>query len=246
MSAFVNFIQGNHLTTIIHNDTYPAISPIKVDLNGKRVLIIDTFEEFGRVLAISFAKAGASSIIISSHSDSAVLENAMAHAARAAGKKVPRVLSIETRLNTVESTGNAAALVEATFGGIDILVYNTTIPDNAKLLTDGEPESWSDTWSISIQYLCRWIRVFLPMMLRGGDKQIVISTGTLGVQQYGLETCRTAKLARLQFLEFVMEKYGDQGVLPFCIFPGNIAASASSEQVPEDLMHGSFLLRREQ
>lgn len=227
MSAFVNFIQGNHLTTIIHNDTYPAISPIKVDLNGKRVLIIDTFEEFGRVLAISFAKAGASSIIISSHSDSAVLENAMAHAARAAGKKVPRVLSIETRLNTVESTGNAAALVEATFGGIDILVYNTTIPDNAKLLTDGEPESWS-------------------MMLRGGDKQIVISTGTLGVQQYGLETCRTAKLARLQFLEFVMEKYGDQGVLPFCIFPGNIAASASSEQVPEDLMHGSFLLRREQ
>lgn len=82
-------------------------------------------------------------------------------------------------------------------------------------------------------------------MLRGGDKQIVISTGALGVQQYGLNELGTAKLARLRLVGFVMAKYGNQGVVPFCIFPGNVATRVLSEKVPEDLVHGtSFPLGR--
>lgn len=129
------------MTTLVHNDNYPAINPMKADLNGKRVLIVDTMGEFGRAMAISFAEVSASSIVISSDSDSTVLEKAITNAAQAAGRKARRIRSIETQVSSVGSIGNAAALVEATFAGVDTMIYNTTISGHAKLLTDSEPES---------------------------------------------------------------------------------------------------------
>ncbi|KAL9620356.1 MAG: hypothetical protein Q9204_008217 [Flavoplaca sp. TL-2023a] len=60
-------------------------------------------------------------------------------------------------------------------------------------------------------------------MLKGGDKQIV-NVGSVGAHCLvpGGSAYQPSKLAQLRFTEFICTEYGDQGVMAFCIHPGNV------------------------
>lgn len=61
---------GDYTTTSkVHNDTYDAISPSEADYSGKTVFINGASRGLGKEMALSFAKAGASNIVISARSD---------------------------------------------------------------------------------------------------------------------------------------------------------------------------------
>lgn len=60
-------------------------------------------------------------------------------------------------------------------------------------------------------------------MLKGGDKQIInVSSVGAHLTGRGLSSYQTSKLALLRFTEFIVAEYGEQGILAFCIHPGNI------------------------
>ena len=50
------------MTTVIHNDTYPEIDPLRVNLRGKAVFVSGASKGMGRAMVLSFARAGASYI----------------------------------------------------------------------------------------------------------------------------------------------------------------------------------------
>lgn len=54
----------------------------------------------------------------------------------------------------------------------------------------------------------------------------------------GTSAYQPSKLALLRFAEFVNVEYGEQGILAFCVHPGNIAGTeiAGPEGIPESLM----------
>lgn len=66
-------------------------------------------------------------------------------------------------------------------------------------------------------------RSFLPLLLKGGDKQIV-SLSSIGahVTRSGASAYQTSKLAVLRFTEFIMSEYGDKGILAFAVHPGGV------------------------
>ena len=60
---------GDYTTTKqVHSDTYPAIDPTKANLGGKAVFISGASKGFGKAIALSLAKAGASYIAIGARS----------------------------------------------------------------------------------------------------------------------------------------------------------------------------------
>ncbi len=86
-----------------HHDTYPAISTSKADLSGRNVVITGASRGIGRATAISYAKAGASGIVILARSDLSSLKNELLQAAKDAGRAEPKVLSF-----AVDATDRAA------------------------------------------------------------------------------------------------------------------------------------------
>lgn len=66
-------------------------------------------------------------------------------------------------------------------------------------------------------------RSFLPLLLKGGDKQIVniASQGAHG-KRPGASAYQNTKLTMLRFTEFIMVEYGSQGILAFAVHPGSI------------------------
>ena len=221
-------ITGDDYTNILHSDTYEAIDSSKANLRGKSVFICGASKGIGRSITLSFAKAGASCIAIGARSDQAAVEKDIKDAAEAAKKSPPKVLQIKLDVTEQKSIESAAAEIEDQFGGLDILVQNAGIVGTPSPIVDSNPEDWWKTWDVNVRGPYLVARAFLPLMLKGGDKQIVnVSSVGAFLRGPGMSSYQTSKLALLRFTEFIVAEYGEKGVLAFCIHPGNIVSRAS-------------------
>ncbi|KAL8694703.1 MAG: hypothetical protein Q9218_000714 [Villophora microphyllina] len=230
---------GDYLTRIVHNDTYPAIDPILANLDGKRILIVGASSSIGRAIAVSYAEAGASSIAIAARSDLTDVIVGIVVAAEKAGRKRPRVLRLHIDVTSQQSVANAAALIEADFEGLDIIVYNAGTLGDVRMVADSRPDAWWNSWEVNVRGPYLVTRAFLPLMLKDGDKTIVIVSGVAAhsIHEFGLSDFGTSKLAQLRFAEFISVEYGDEGVTALCIHPGNIPTDMWLGGVPDNLKH---------
>ena len=218
-------ITGDDYTKTLHSDTYEAIDSSNANLHGKNVFICGASKGIGRSISLSFAKAGASCIAIGARSDTAGLEKDIKDIAAAAKKSSPKVLQIKLDVTDQKSSESAAASIENQFGRLDILVYNAGIVGTPSPIVDSDPEVWWRTWDVNLRGAYLVTRACLPLMLRGGDKQIVnVSSVGAHLIAPGLSSYQTSKLALLRFTEFLNSDYGEKGVLAFCIHPGNIVS----------------------
>ncbi|KAI4238893.1 MAG: hypothetical protein LQ349_000769, partial [Xanthoria aureola] len=226
---------GEYFTDPIHARTYPAIDPLKASLVGKRVFVVGS-GAIGQAMAISYARAGAACIAIGTHCDPTL---AVKKAAQDAEWKPPRVLSINIDINSTASIDNAAALIQASFEGIDILVIDSGGLEGARSTAEGNMDKWWHSWTTNLRGPYLVARAFLPMMLKGGDKTIVFvaSAAAHCVHTYEASACGTSMLAQLRFAAFLAAEYGDQGVLPFCIHLGDLAMGASADSTSAEHEH---------
>lgn len=233
-------IPGDDYTKTLHSDTYEAIDSSKANLHGKNVFICGASKGIGRSITLAFAKAGASCIAIGARSDQTVLEKDIKEAAAAVKKSPPKVLPIKVDVTDQKSVESAAADIENQFGRLDILVHNAAILGTPAPIVDSDPEDWWKTWDVNVRGPYLVTRAFLPLMLKGGDKQIVnVSSVGAHLTVPGFSSYQTSKLALLRFTEFVVSEYGEKGVLAFCIHPGNIPGTdiLGPAGVPDSMKH---------
>lgn len=210
------------MTTEVHNDTYPAIDPAKADLSGKAVFISGASRGLGRAMSVSFAKAGASSIAIGARGDLSTTKKLMQEAVAKLGRVEPRILLIRFDLSDKLSVDEAAKNVRDEFGRIDIVIANAGIIASGKM-ADIDVDEWSRVFSVNTVGSFLLYRSFIPLMLEGGDKTFVtVSSVGAHLRTPGYSAYQTSKLAVLRLAEFICTEYGDQGVLAYCIHPGNV------------------------
>lgn len=177
----------------------------------------------GKAVTLSFAKAGASFIAIGARSDLQSLEQAIQEAAASADRKPPHVLLINLDVTSQKSVDDAAAKVEKAFGKLDILINNAGVIEPISPIVDSNPDAWWKTWTVNVRGPYLVTRAFLPLLLKGEYKHIIITTsvGAHAVMP-GLSAYQPGKLAILRFTEFINAEYGDKGVLAYAVHPGAI------------------------
>lgn len=124
---------------MVHNDTYPAIDPLKVDLHRVAVFITGGSRGLGRAMALSFAKAGASHIAVGARSSLTTLAQDILTTAASAGRSAPQFLPFQMDVTSLSSVAEAAAEVEKAFGKLHILINNAGILGQYGLVADSEP-----------------------------------------------------------------------------------------------------------
>lgn len=140
---------GFHFTSSTHTDTYPAIEPAtKSDLTGKYVFVTGASKGVGRATAIGYAKAGAAAIGLGARSQLSSLEKEIQDAAKKAGKKAPKMLSVKLDVEDRASVEAAAKEIEASFGRLDILINNAGYLEKAIPIAESDPDEWWKTWTV--------------------------------------------------------------------------------------------------
>ncbi|KAI9040861.1 SDR family NAD(P)-dependent oxidoreductase [Aspergillus affinis] len=243
MSAIKDF-SGGRFTTTRHSTTYDYISPLRLDLAGKHVLITGAAWEdgVGYATATAFARAGAAAIAIADlHGVSADLAEKLKLVATLAGRPEPVVLSCTVDIASQESVQAMHDIVARVFDGrLDIVINNAAHMEPYKPILDSDPDVYWRTWEVNVHGLFNMSRIFLPMQLStcaNADGLCIMinvsSSGALTARPGG-GSYRSSKLAILRWTESLQLEYGDKGLLAFCVNPGAIKTKIS-EDMPEQV-----------
>ncbi|KAI0172088.1 NAD(P)-binding protein [Hypoxylon sp. FL1284] len=210
------------MTSVVHNDTYPAIDSSKADLSGKVVFINGASRGLGKAMSVAFARAGASKIAIGARGDLSATEKAMKTAAVSAGKPEPTILPVTLDVADHHSVDEAAARVNEHFGHVDILINNAGAMGTG-MIADSNPDEWWKIWQVNLGGPYLVARAFMPLLLKGSDKtMVIVSSVGSNLVSPGLSAYQMSKMAVLRLTEFIVAEYGDKGVVAYSIHPGNI------------------------
>ncbi|MCJ1238290.1 hypothetical protein MMC14_006279 [Varicellaria rhodocarpa] len=226
---------GANLISRLHNDTYPAIEPTGLKPCRKYVFVTGASKGIGRATAISYAKAGAAAIAVAARSDLSSLRQEIMDAATSAGRELPQVVELNFDILDRQNIESAARRVESAFGRLDIIINNAATMDEFKPIVDSNPDEWWQTWTVNIRGTYLVTHAFLPLMLKGGDKQIIniTSLGAFALTP-GASAYQISKLALIRYTEYLNVDYGDQGVVAFALHPASVLTDIS-RTMPEKL-----------
>ncbi|KAI0203490.1 NAD(P)-binding protein [Astrocystis sublimbata] len=228
---------GADFTKTTHFDTYDSIDPIKrSNCTGKVVLITGGYKGIGLGIALSYAKAGASHIAVTSRSEiaSSITEEIKKAAVDAGRDVVPQVLALVMEVTDSASVKQAAADVETQFGRLDVLICNAGFLAHYDKILDSDEDEWWRSFDVNLRGGYLLAKAFIPLMAKGGDKTIVTisSTGALHFHTGG-SSYQISKFALLRLMEFIMAEHVDQGFLVYSVHPGGVPTDLSS-RLPQE------------
>jgi NAD(P)-dependent dehydrogenase (short-subunit alcohol dehydrogenase family) len=205
------------------------------DLTGQTALVTGATQGLG--LAIAEALAEQSARVIVSDLDAAACER-VAAGLRSRGmhaEGLPADLAHGTEVERL------TALVQATFGGIDILVSNAGIQGPSGPLAAATDDDWQRVFDVNLRAAARLTSHLIPAMAaRGGGSVVLMSSiaglrGNRAIGLYGLSKAALAQLARNLAVE-----WGAQGVRVNAVSPGLIRTPLAAGLLGDD----AFMARR--
>jgi NAD(P)-dependent dehydrogenase (short-subunit alcohol dehydrogenase family) len=174
-------------------------------------------------MAISFAKAGASQIAIGARSKLEEVADEMKQAAKSVGKPEPEVLGLKLDIADQKSVEKAAASVAKKFGKVDVVVNNAGIVAPYAKITEGDPDEWWNVIHVNFRGPYLIARSFIPLLLKSELKTLITvsSVGTF-ITTPTLSSYQISKTAATRLMDFAAAGYKDEGLVAFCVHPGNI------------------------
>ncbi|KAH9203450.1 hypothetical protein DL95DRAFT_349917, partial [Leptodontidium sp. 2 PMI_412] len=240
-------LSGAYVTKTHRSTSYDFISPLKLDLVGKHVLITGGAWEdgIGFATASAFARAGVSIIAIADlHGISGHVVEKLKLLATQAGRPEPIVLGCTVDIAELQSVQALGDTLSKAFGGrLDVVVNNAAHQEPQVPFLDSDPRVYWRTWEVNVGGLMNMARVFLPIQLRSKTDKAdsglcvminVASSGALSVRTGG-SSYRSSKLAILRWTETLQMEYGDQGLLTYCVNPGAIKTKITEGLMPDSV-----------
>ena len=222
-----------NFTPTTHHDTYPFMDTIKADLSGRSVLITGASGGIGKAISISYAKAGATTIVIAARSSLSQLTSDVRAAATAAGHPEPKVVELKMDVTSVDSVSECADQVRAQIGHtIDIVIANHGVLEPWTRITESDPLTYWKTYEVNNLGTYLVAKSFLPFVQRKPSLGIFVILSSIGqhVIADGASSYQSGTLALHRLSEFinvegdaaVKEGKVEQAPCCFVIHPGGV------------------------
>lgn len=213
-------------------------------LENKIALITGASSGIGRAMAISFAREGATSIIIDIHEKGVkeVVEQIVSEGNQAWGEVCDVGQAYEVK--------QTVAKVLAEFGGVDILVNNAGIMDDFMPAAEVEVQQWHHVLNVDLHGAFYFCHEILPGMLERG-KGIILNISSVG----GIQGARAgvaytaAKHGLIGLTRNIAFMYAGKGIRCNAIAPGGVKTGIAANMHPnafgmERMMTGSSTMPR--
>jgi NAD(P)-dependent dehydrogenase (short-subunit alcohol dehydrogenase family) len=220
----------------LHNEPNDTIDPSKVKLAQPFVVcIIGASGGIGAGIARTYAKAGASGIILVSRKASS-LETTAAQC-RELNEKA-RIESIVCDLVSAEAVSALAVEANNLFERLDVVIVNSGYSGPAITdLLQTDPSTFQTAINVNYVGTFHCIKYLVPLLLEtknGANAFIAVNSLASLILRGGIANAQycVSKLAQLRLMEHLHEQHFRQGLRSFSIHPGAVA-SEMAEGAPD-------------
>lgn len=226
------------VTKTHHSEPSAAIDPSKVQLQKPFVVcVVGASRAIGAGVATSYAKAGATGIVLASRRVSGLQETA--EQCRKLNPEA-QVEIVPCDITSAESVAALAEKVKGKFSRLDVVAVNSgysgpTIPR----VTETDPKTFSQAVQVNYVGTFHCAKYFIPLLLgtQDGPKAFVaVSTialllvrGPIANAQYTV-----SKAAQLRLMENIHEQYFHEGLSAYSVHPGTVPTEMAMESAPEE------------
>ncbi|KAJ4987139.1 short-chain dehydrogenase [Stagonosporopsis vannaccii] len=219
----------------LHNNIYPAIDVSKTATllqPGKVVLITGAGRGIGRSMAIQYAHANVSTIMLSARTRSELDE------VEARVKEVNSNLTVRKEVLSVTDAAAVKALaqrIKQEFGRLDVLINNAGLCRPWEPIGETDPEDYWQVLEVNLHGPLLLTHALLPLLVRTAEQHgthvNVINLTSIGAVTVspGGSSYSIAKMALQKLSEFVGLEYGAKGVNVVGIHPGGVVTKLASE-----------------
>ena len=231
VAAVNQFIIGSR------HEVYPALDATKVKLSRPFVVcVVDASRGIGAGIAFSYAKAGASGLILASRRTSGLEDTAAKCKSFAPGIEV-EIVSCD--ITSSESVVALAKTTKVRFGRLDVVAVNSGYSGTVVLkVTETDPDTFQNAINVNYvgTFLCAKYLIPLLLATEGGAKAFIAVSSLAALLIRG-EIANTqycvSKAAQLKFMEHIHEQYAEEGLSSFSVHPGAVPSEMADDTAPE-------------
>ncbi|KAF2757082.1 short chain dehydrogenase reductase [Pseudovirgaria hyperparasitica] len=221
---------GQNFTPTTRADIYPPTNPLLSDLSQptKTVLITGASRNIGRSIALRYAEASVSRIVLVARGTT----DGVAREISAINPAV-KVLQITADISEpadVERAGREFSAWAGADARLDVLINNAGVLETRVPLCESEPAEWWKTWEVSIRGTYMMLRTFVPFVVATAEKRTGVPGTVINMSSIGahvaaprMSAYQSSRFAVLRLSEFVEVEYGARGVNVHSLHPGAVA-----------------------
>lgn len=218
--------------------------PEQFDLSNKTILVTGAGDGIGRVASLTYAKLGATVILLGRTVSKleAVYDEIMA-----AGYPEPAIIPLDLQGATVSHYEQMAATIEEQFGRLDGLLHNASILGNLRPFAQITEKEFNQVMQINLNGALFMTQALLPVLAKAPHASVVFTSsgvGSKGRAYWG--SYAISKFATEGMMETLADEYSNSTIRFNCINPGATktamrakafpAEDASKLKTAEDLM----------
>jgi NAD(P)-dependent dehydrogenase (short-subunit alcohol dehydrogenase family) len=185
---------------------------MKIDLEGRKVLITGGAAGIGRATSLAMAQAGATV---------AALDHDKALLAELANEIGTGLFTQVADLSDAQATKSAVTEALDALGGVDIVVNNVGAGAVRKF-EDVDDDAWHETMELNFMSYVRTIRECLPSLRRSGHAAIINNASDLGRQPEAMPIDYAASKAAVLALTKGLARYLGPSIRVNAVAPGPI------------------------
>jgi NAD(P)-dependent dehydrogenase (short-subunit alcohol dehydrogenase family) len=203
---------------------------MRIDLNGKRVLVTGGNSGLGAAMVRAFGAAGAKVGInyVSNPQDAEALAGALKQGGGEA-------ITIKADVSAPEAVAEMFAALDNAWGGIDVLVNNAGIDGARAPAWDADIHAWRKVIDINLAGAFQCAREALKRMV-AQKSGVIINTSSVHevIPWSGYSAYAASKAGISMIAKTLAQEAGPYGVRVLCIAPGAIATPINADVWQED------------
>jgi len=202
-------------------------------LEGHIILVTGAGDGIGREAALSYAKAGATIILLGRTEDKL---NRVYDQIMEAGYPEPVIVPMDLQSEEETAYFELAQLVDQHFGRLDGLLHNASILGQRSSISEFPPATWQAVMQVNLNAAFLLTQVMLPLLEKSDHASVIFTSSGVGRQGRAFWGAYAAsKFATEGLMQVLADEYDGMDSIRFnCINPGGTRTRMRTQAYPAE------------